>query len=190
MKRGDAETRRKAKNDSQQIAPVFLRVSAFISRLSIRTARKPGWISTLSHSDRNHMPRHTMQTAPTTDIPIPSVFPRITRLVAILLVSGAACRSSAEDWGAYSLVPVSAQAMVLEAAGSGADEGTVISIGKPAGTANQKWVIVPKIGGVFAIKPTSNAALALAVAHGEMKNSIMEVHTQQLRVIAGTWEKG
>ena len=103
-------------------------------------------------------------------MPISSVFPRITRLVAILLVSGAACRSSAEDWGAYSLVPVSAQAMVLEAAGAGADEGTVISIGKPAGTANQKWVIAPKEDNLFSIKPTSNTALALAVARGGTTN--------------------
>jgi enterochelin esterase-like enzyme/sugar lactone lactonase YvrE len=82
---------------------------------------------------------------------------------------GGTARSFAEDWGAYSIVPVSAQALVLEATGAGTDDGTVISIGKPAGSANQKWVIVPKGGNLFSIRPSSNSALALAVAKGATK---------------------
>ena len=97
-------------------------------------------------------------------------FARIIHLVAALSLAAAARHSFAEDWGAYSIVPVSAQAMVLEAVGAGTDEGTAISIGKPAGTANQKWIIVPKGDGLFWIMPSSNPTLALTVANGETKN--------------------
>ncbi len=62
-----------------------------------------------------------------------------------VLVAGIATRPSfAEDWGAYSLVPASAPALVLEAVGTGTRAAMVVSIGKPAGTANLKWVITPK----------------------------------------------
>ena len=68
----------------------------------------------------------------------------------------------------YSIVPVSAQAMVLEATGEGA--GGVVSIGKLAGAANQKWLITPKGDNLFAIRPASNPGLALAVEKGGTKN--------------------
>ena len=68
----------------------------------------------------------------------------------------------------YSIVPVSAQAMVLEATGEGA--GGVVSIGKPAGAANQKWLITLKGDNLFAIRPASNPGLALAVEKGGTKN--------------------
>ena len=74
--------------------------------------------------------------------------------------------SSAEDWGAYSIAPVSAPMMVLEAVGSGTTDGTVVSINKPAGTPNQKWVITPKGENVYSIKPSYSSALALSVAKG------------------------
>jgi enterochelin esterase-like enzyme/sugar lactone lactonase YvrE len=97
------------------------------------------------------------------------------KLARIIHVIAALCgavtgRASAEDWGAYSIIPVGAPAMVLEAVGAGTDEGTAISIGKPAGTANQKWIIVPKSDGLFWIMPSSNPKLALTVADGETKN--------------------
>ena len=66
---------------------------------------------------------------------------RLIRVMALLAASNATCSAIAEDWGAYMIVPASAPALVLEAVGSGTDEGTVVSIGKPAGTANQKWII-------------------------------------------------
>ena len=90
--------------------------------------------------------------------------------VAALSFSAENSRVLAEDWGAYSIVPVSAQAMVLEAMGAGNDEGAVVSINKPAGTANQKWVITPKGDNLFTIKPSSNSALVLSVAKGETKS--------------------
>jgi|GEM_PF-49998 len=74
----------------------------------------------------------------------------------------------AETWGAYAIVPASAQAMVLEATGAGV-EGSVVSINKPFGTANQKWIITPKGDKWFAIKPSSDPSLVLAVAKGETK---------------------
>jgi gluconolactonase len=95
---------------------------------------------------------------------------RIIYLIAALSVGVVTSHSLAEDWGAYSLVPVSAQAMVLEAVDAGTAEGTEVSIGKPAGTTNQKWVITAKGDNLFSIKPVSNSALALSVAKGGTKN--------------------
>ena len=76
--------------------------------------------------------------------------------------------AGAEDWGAYSIVPVSAPNMALEAVG-GTNEGDVVSINKPSGAANQKWIVVPKGDGWFWIMPSSKPTLALTVANGETK---------------------
>ncbi len=95
---------------------------------------------------------------------------QIIHLIATLSIAAVTGRSLAEDWGTYSLVPVSAQAMVLEAIGPETDEGTVVSIGKPAGAANQKWVIMPKGDDLFSINPASNSTLVLAVAKGATKS--------------------
>ena len=57
-------------------------------------------------------------------------------------------------------------ALVLEAVGSGTTEGTVISIGKPAGTPNQKWVITAKGNNRYSIKPSYSSTLVLAAARG------------------------
>jgi len=86
------------------------------------------------------------------------------------LISGTmTLHSFAEDWGAYSIVPVSAPATVLEAAASGSVEGTVVSIGKPAGAGNQKWLITPKDDHFFSIKSASSG-LALSAAKVGTKN--------------------
>ena len=103
-------------------------------------------------------------------MPHPSAIRSLRPLLAALLLCGVPRDSFAEDWGAYSIVPVSAPTMVLEAVGSGAEEGAVISIGKPARSSNQKWMITPKGDELFALKPASNPALALAVARGGTKN--------------------
>ena len=94
----------------------------------------------------------------------------ISPLIACLIAGAAANRSFAEDWGVYSLVPASAQALVLEAVDSGTNEGTVVSIGKPAGTPNQKWVIAPKGTNSYSIKPAHSASLVLAAAKGGTAN--------------------
>jgi enterochelin esterase-like enzyme/sugar lactone lactonase YvrE len=91
---------------------------------------------------------------------------RMFGLALVAFTSVVTNRAFAEDWGAYSLVPVAAPAMVLEAVGSGSDEGTVVSIGKPAGTANQKWVITSKGNNFYSIRPSYSSALLLAAAKG------------------------
>ena len=91
-------------------------------------------------------------------------------LLAVLAVGAMTGHSFAEDWGAYSIVPVSAPKMVLEAVGAGTTDGTVVSINKPAGTPNQKWVITPKGDNVFSIKPSYSSTLALTIAKGAKNN--------------------
>lgn len=83
---------------------------------------------------------------------------------------GLTTQLSAEDWGAYVIVPVSAPAMVLEAVDAGTTEGTRVSIGNPVGKPNQKWVIVPKSEGFYAIKPAYSSTLTLAADKGGVKN--------------------
>ncbi len=91
-------------------------------------------------------------------------------LLRVLIAAVPFSHLIAEDWGAYSIAPVSAPMMVLEAVGAGTADGTVISLNKPAGTPNQKWVITPKGDNVYSIKPAYSSTLALAVAKGG-KNS-------------------
>lgn len=95
---------------------------------------------------------------------------RSIHLTVVLFAGLATSCAFAEDWGVYALVPASAPAMVLEAVGSGTNEGTVVSVGKPAGTANQKWVITPKGTNSYSIKPSYGSTLVLAVAKGGAAN--------------------
>ncbi|MBV9467891.1 MAG: RICIN domain-containing protein, partial [Abitibacteriaceae bacterium] len=87
---------------------------------------------------------------------------------ACALVFGARLEAQ-EDWGAYSLVPASAPSLVLEAVQAGTNEGTIVSIGKPSGTPNQKWVIVPKGDNFYALRPSYSSTLVLAAANGDTK---------------------
>ncbi|MEO6787050.1 MAG: RICIN domain-containing protein, partial [Chthoniobacteraceae bacterium] len=93
----------------------------------------------------------------------------IPQLIALAL-GLAGIPAMAEDWGAYSIVPVSAQATVLEAVGSGNTEGTVVSINRPAGAPNQKWIITPAEAGFFSIRPAHDTSLVLAAGNGGTKN--------------------
>ena len=94
---------------------------------------------------------------------------KLNCFLALIMAHCVAVSVQAEDWGTYSIVPVSAQAMVLEAVESGTMDGTLVSINKPAGTANQKWLILPKDGGLFVIKPSSRPGMALSAAQGGTK---------------------
>lgn len=94
--------------------------------------------------------------------------PQFFRLSAIAAVTTAT--ALADDWGAYSIAPVSAPGMMLEVVGAAVSDGAVVSIGNPSGAANQKWVIAPKEGEFFAIRPVSNAGLVLSAAKGAEKN--------------------
>lgn len=78
--------------------------------------------------------------------------------------------SGAEDWGSYSIIPVSAPELVLEAIDSGTTEGTVVSIGKPSSATNQKWVVASKGDGLYSIHPSYSSKLLLAAAKGGDKN--------------------
>ncbi len=95
---------------------------------------------------------------------------RIKLLVVVLTAGGTTCPSRGEDWGYYSVIPVSAPALVLEAVDSGTTDGTVVSIGKPSAAANQKWIVLPKGDGLYSIKPSHSSKLVLAVAKGGDKN--------------------
>jgi enterochelin esterase-like enzyme len=90
--------------------------------------------------------------------------------LALILTAFLVVAAQAQDWGDYSIVPLGAPAMVLEAVESGTVDGTAVSINKPAGQANQKWKIVPKGDGFFAIKPFHSPNLALSAARGGRKN--------------------
>ena len=90
---------------------------------------------------------------------------RMLHLATLLFTGTLICNALAQDWGAYSIVPASAPGFVLEAVGAGTDDGTSVSIGKPAGTPNQKWIIVPK-GDFFVVKPTYSSTLVLSTAKG------------------------
>jgi len=101
---------------------------------------------------------------------------RLLPYLSAALAAGALTSNTlAEDWGAYSIVPVSAPKMVLEAVGAGTSDGTVVSINIPAGTPNQKWVITPKGENLFTIKPSYSSTLALAIAQGGKNNGALLV---------------
>lgn len=91
-------------------------------------------------------------------------------LVPALALGSIVTHSIAEDWGAYSISPVSAPLMTLEAVGSGTADGTIVSINKPANTPNQKWVITPKGDNLFTIKPSYSSSLVLAISKGGKNN--------------------
>ena len=95
---------------------------------------------------------------------------RLTASTIGILLGVFVSARAAEDWGAYSIVPMSAQAMVLEAVDSGNADGTAVSINKPTGGANQKWIIAPRDGQFFTIKPAHNPSLVLTAVKGGAKS--------------------
>jgi gluconolactonase len=95
---------------------------------------------------------------------------RIAYLAALFVALLTASEALAEDWGAYKIVPVSAPTMTLEATGAGTADGTIVSIGKPTATPNQKWTITSKGDGFFSIEPSYSSTLVLAVAKGRGNN--------------------
>ncbi len=110
-----------------------------------------------------------------------SNFPWLLLLVASLICA-VARDARAEDWGLYRLIPVSAPQMTLEAVGAGTSEGTVVSIGRPTGGAHQKWIIVPRKDGYFAIRPAYSATLVLAASKGGVASGtalVLETDTGQ-----------
>jgi enterochelin esterase-like enzyme/sugar lactone lactonase YvrE len=80
-----------------------------------------------------------------------------------------------DDWGNFAIRPLSGAGFVLEATDLGTEEGSVITIGKPTGTGNQKWVIIAKEEGYFSIKPSYSSTLALAASKGGKMNGTQAV---------------
>ena len=77
----------------------------------------------------------------------------------------------AQDWeGQFTLNPASAPDMLLEAADSGTNEGTTVSIGETSVKANQKWTLIPKGNNLYLIRPSYSSTLVLAVAGGKTEN--------------------
>ncbi len=105
-----------------------------------------------------------------TKLPVGSQSRWIPALLVVLLACVLTAPAFAEDWGAYALIPVSAPGMALEAVGSGTGESTVVSIGRPTGMANQKWVIGPKGNNLYSIRPAYSTTLVLAAAKGGRAN--------------------
>ncbi len=104
----------------------------------------------------------------------PNLMNRIYLLLLPILIFSS-LSGLAEDWGTFSIVPVSGPNFALEAVDSGSESGTIVSIGKPTGAANQKWVILPKEEGFFSIKPSYSSTLVLAAAKGEQGNGVPAV---------------
>ena len=91
----------------------------------------------------------------------------LARCLVVLLTLGPSFNVlSGDDWGAYAFVPSTAPAFVLEAVDSGTEEGTIVSINRPARTANQKWMIVPRGDNLYSIKPSYSKTLVMAAANG------------------------
>ncbi len=103
-------------------------------------------------------------------LPPTSQFRRFLSFLVVLSASALTVPAFAEDWGAYAILPASAPGMALEAVGSGTTEGTVVSIGRPTGLANQKWMITPKGPNLFSIRPAYSTTLVLAAAKGGKAN--------------------
>ncbi len=88
--------------------------------------------------------------------------------------------ASAEDWGVYKIVPVSAPKMTLEAREAGTTDGTTVTINEAANALHQQWTVVPAQHGLFTIKPAHEPSLVLAVAQGLAKqgaNIVLEKGT-------------
>ena len=90
-------------------------------------------------------------------------------LVCLVLANG--LRAADQDWeGSFTLIPISAPEMVLEAVDSGTAENTKISIGSPSGKDNQKWTLLAKGEGFYAIRPSYSTTLVLSAAAGGAEN--------------------
>ncbi|MBI5833422.1 MAG: RICIN domain-containing protein [Armatimonadetes bacterium] len=91
----------------------------------------------------------------------------------------AACAAAqAQDWGgSFTIIPVSAPEMVLEAVGAAAAEGTVVSIGEPAKATHQQWIIEPAGDGFYAIRPAHAKTMVMGAADGKSDNGTLIVLT-------------
>lgn len=94
---------------------------------------------------------------------------------------------SAEDWGVYRIVSASAPTLVLESVNAGIEEGTVVSVNKPANSPHQKWLIIPKEEGYYSIVPAHARNLVLAAVDGGTKNGTAIVLEKENRKASQLW---
>ncbi len=87
----------------------------------------------------------------------------------------AACAQAQEWGGPFTLVPVSAPELVLEAVLPGTAEGNPVSINRPTGAENQTWVMTRRESNAYAIRPATSSSLVLAVAAGGTDNGTLVV---------------
>ncbi len=89
-------------------------------------------------------------------------------LLACAVMSGEA---RAQDWdGEFTISPVGAPNMNLEAVNSGSTDGTIVTIGASAGKANQIWRITPMGDGVYAVTPSYAPDMRLSIENGGTVN--------------------
>jgi enterochelin esterase-like enzyme/sugar lactone lactonase YvrE len=89
----------------------------------------------------------------------------------------------AQDWGGpFTIIPMSAPEMVLEAVDAGVTEGTKVSIGAPTGKDNQKWIVtpvapasVPAGDAFYRIRPAYSEKLVLAADKAGTENGTLIV---------------
>jgi len=80
-------------------------------------------------------------------------------------------RVEAEGWdGPFTIIPVSAPGMVLEAVAPGTSDGNAVSIGLPGGAPNQMWTLRSAGQDAYTIRPATSPTLVLAVTAGGTDN--------------------
>jgi len=101
--------------------------------------------------------------------PLDAASPAGALRCALLLLCLAAC--PAVDWsGPFTISPVSAPQMLLDAADGGTAEGAVVSIAASPESASRTWRITSLVGGFYKLQPASSQTLVLAAAAGGTAN--------------------
>jgi gluconolactonase len=94
---------------------------------------------------------------------------------ALLLLLAAFLAYADEDWdGRFSLVPVSAPEMALEAVAPRIAHGSIVSIGVPTNAENQVWVL-ERVNDAYALRTATNPTLVLAAKDGGTRNGTQMV---------------
>ncbi len=95
-------------------------------------------------------------------------------LLGLLPVTAA----QAEDWGVYQIVSVSAPEFVLEAVG-GVKEGAVVSIQKPNGEANQKWLVIQDGDSAKVVSAAEPSLVMTALKAGTQRGTPIVLETDR-----------
>ena len=97
----------------------------------------------------------------------PKLLPHFLAWAALL----ATVVAQAQNWsGPFTLIPMSAPELVLEAVSPGNAEGNAVCVGKPTGADNQVWLVTHKDGNTYAVSVKANPDLVLAAKAGGTNN--------------------